>query len=449
MATATETTLGSYSQDCVPGSMNERRWALKKAAGRLLPDTATAHCLERLIPGANYVEIFHDPQYNTSSLRNLVPCNRVWLCPVCAQKITDQRRKELSAALAAARQRGLVAVLVTHTLRHSILDALDDLLCNLLGAFRAYKSGRGFQDIKDEWGWIGSIRDLETTYGDSGWHPHIHELVFLDIDPANFNPGGLEKWLKERWGHVLRRRGYDASYEFGLTLKTAQSDIADYIAKWGHEPIDKTWGVEHEIAKSPAKKAHKTGKTPFQLLGAYEQGCKRSGALFSEYARCFEGRNQLVWSRGLKALLQVEIADGADEGVLSPGARLLAYVAREQWARVVRAGLEALLLDLARLGDFELLARGLACFGIDIIDPPALERLFEKESEEMTTILGKEYDDLDDLGFKREAALTRIRRLENRGVLSEDEKRQLCELKRQVKRLKSDIQKMNLPLPGL
>lgn len=348
-----------------------RQWRLKKLVGKLVPSSKTATCLERPTFGNHYIQVIHHPQTNTATYSGLKPCDRVWTCPVCAEKITARRREEMTLALAAAKQQGLTPVLLTFTARHHLSDALAGLLDGLIEAHRAFKSGREFQDIREEYSWIGSIRDLESTWGEiNGWHPHIHELVFLDIPKAHFNPGGLKKWASDRWRHVLQKRGYDASYEHGLDVRTADSDIAEYVAKWGHEPLAQAWGIEHEVARSPVKKADHGGFTPFQLLELYGDGNKQAGALFAEYAKVFEGRKQLFWSKGLKDLLQIEELPTADDGMMPAGARLLALIAKEQWRKVVYAGLEAFILELARLGDFKLLAAALADRQIYIIDPP-------------------------------------------------------------------------------
>src|SRR6185503_16585697 len=108
-------------------------------------------------------------------------CGRLWVCPVCAARITEQRRKELSNAV--SRWPGKL-LLVTFTFRHERRDRLTDLLARLVGkgkqrgAFQWMKSGKQWQEILRDVEWVGSVRALEVTYGDNGWHVHIHELVF-------------------------------------------------------------------------------------------------------------------------------------------------------------------------------------------------------------------------------------------------------------------------------
>lgn len=262
-------------------------------------------CCIRPVPGAHGVQVVRNPETGTAHFVGLEQCNRVWICPVCAQRITNERRKELSYALAAAKQKGFTAVLVTYTMSHQYSDLLEASIGGLQAAVRDFKAGRGWQDIKAEYGVVGGIKALEVTFGENGWHPHVHELMFLDIDPAKVNVEAFRKWLVDRWLAMLEKHGKSASIERGLDVRTADSDIADYIAKWGHQPKELAWGAEHEIANAPNKKAHRDGLTPFQLLEAVSGGDARARVLFQEYAHVMSGKRQLVWSAGLRALLEM------------------------------------------------------------------------------------------------------------------------------------------------
>nr|MBK6000655.1 hypothetical protein [Acinetobacter baumannii] len=70
------------------------------------------------------------------------------------------------------------------------------------------------------------------------------------------------------------------------------------------------WGIESELTKGHVKKGRNGGYTPFDLLqfsmyneSVFEKDC---GKLFQEFAIAMKGSRQLVWSRGLKALLELE-----------------------------------------------------------------------------------------------------------------------------------------------
>lgn len=360
-------------------SHTEYRYRLQVLAREIVGDRDQRlyHCLRRPAPGAAFVEVRRTPEQGSAHYCNLEVCSRVWTCPCCAGRISNERRKELSDALAAAKLKGYFPILVTYTLRHDWRDNLSDLLNGLKASLRKFKSGRAYQDIKSEYSVLGGIRALENTYGENGWHPHIHELMFLEKPISGMELSGLQKWLADRWIESLRSLDFDASYAHGIDVRTADSDIADYIAKWGREPKEQTWGVEHEIAAAPAKRAHRDGLTPFQLLECYGGGDERAGKLFDEYAHALAKSHQLEWSRGLHALLTLPEPLADDQLPLFEETETT-YTAVEigthAWSQVVKFGLRGPLLWLVAMGDWTTLEALLKNYGISATiwrEPPA------------------------------------------------------------------------------
>ena len=71
---------------------------------------------------------------------------------------------------------------------------------------------------------------------------------------------------------------------------------AKYVSKWG---------LEDEVTKGHLKKGLNGSLTPFDLLrGASANNHFKT--LFKEFADVFKGKQQLVWSKGLKDLLGIE-----------------------------------------------------------------------------------------------------------------------------------------------
>ncbi len=354
------------------------RYDLQSLAAELLPRERVSQCLRSIAPSADSVQVLHHHGLSTHTrFRNLVVCGRVWTCPVCASRISEERRRELSLA---AGMNDLSPMMVTFTLRHKREDRLDRVLSALLEAVRAFKSGRYWQRIKKEYGVAGSVRSLEVTYSDeNGWHPHCHMLLFVygvslprcsdeQLDKVKVGerpPAGtadaLEYDCRQVWLKNLQAQGFDATWENGLTVTSQHDDIQSYIAKFGREPRDLGWTPTHELTKGHlSKKGRLGGHTPFQLLEAYGQGNKRAGRLFVEYAQTFKGRNQLVWSRGLRGMLGLD--ENSDEKCLSPVADLLDDVqaaeaevlitlSRLEWKFVLAARARCDLLEAAALPD--------------------------------------------------------------------------------------------------
>src|SRR5690554_6624715 len=221
-----------------------RRFVLQAAARVLLPEERVAVCLCRPVPGCASVEVWYSEKHQRAHYKRLQVCGGVWSCPVCASRITEVRRLELQAAIDNGVYR---PVLVTLTVRHHKGDALALVLGGLLDAYRKFTAGRAYQGFKRDFGVVGTVKALEATHGENGWHPHLHLLVFMR---AGVDSAALSAWVKGRWMECVARAGLDASWERGADVKDAWMWIVEYVAKWGHEP---EFGVDFEVAKGAAK----------------------------------------------------------------------------------------------------------------------------------------------------------------------------------------------------
>lgn len=340
--------LGIHCQDCVhiPPSELVIRFYLQALARELLPGEKVGECMRTIAPYKTNVEIAKKEGAKRAHYRNLVVCSRIWQCAVCASTITEQRRHELTDAIAKS---DYFPVLLTYTLQHKKADPLTDTLPALLSAFRALKSGRKWQDFTKEYSWVGSVRSLEVTHGANGWHAHLHELALLRIPITPVVENGIGRFIKRRWQESINKQGFNASWERGADVRSESKDITEYVAKFGRLPVGKRWTIEHEVTKSPSKRGKMKGNTPMQLLLDYGDGDNVAGRLFQEYARAFKGRNQLVWSRGLRALLGLgaELSDEELTEKETTNGRVLATLSRSDWKKVISLKHRAQLLEFA------------------------------------------------------------------------------------------------------
>lgn len=316
------------------------RYSLQGAAARLLPlADRVRRCHVDLIPGRPYVKLYLPADGRSPSFGNLFTCGSVWRCPVCAARISEGRRAELTQAL-----RGdFNHVLVTYTLQHRRSDPLEVLLSALLGALRDFKAGAAWQAFSKCVGWVGSVRSLEVTHGTNGWHPHVHELAFFDddVDVARFID-----WLRSRWLHVISGRGFGASWLHGLDARFAKCDIVAYIEKWGHDP---KWSSAHEITKHVVKRGRAESVTALGLLVAYLQGNSAAGNLWLEYAAGMFRKHHLQWSRGLRGRLGLEVAPSDSTLAASEDASPFFQIRSDRWSRIVAAGARADILESVRV----------------------------------------------------------------------------------------------------
>jgi hypothetical protein len=310
-------------------------------------------------PVASSVEIHKHPEGTRAYYSGLMVCGMIWVCSVCAARITEERRQELTRALEAT---GFTPYLVTYTVRHGKKDRLLDMTNAMLAAFRRMKSGKAWQYLIDEYSWVGSIKSLEVTHGDNGWHPHQHELVLLDETLSKSAQNGLLSNLRLKWDAALSANKLTASWAHGVDLRATSEDIQDYVAKFGHQPIKTGWNLEHELTKQPVKRAKLGGRSPSQLLADYGNGDIKAARLWQEYAHAFKGKKQLVWSKGLRGILglEAEVEDIDISMALPDGTELLARLTAEEWKAVRKADLRGELLDAAATMNFDEFRRWLS-----------------------------------------------------------------------------------------
>ena len=334
------------------------RWALQAAARELMESERVAWCLRR--PGfdpvtrKSYREILvmYSERVHRAHYKNLMVCGSVWMCPICAGKVTERRRVELTQAID---QNDFQIALVTFTLQHSKTDKLSVVLGAELEAYRYLKSGRHWKEFVGDYGMAGSIRSLEVTVGENGWHPHLHVLPFFK---AGLNLRGIEDDFKGMWRAALEHFERSASWQRGVDFRNAEKDVAEYVAKFNHEPINLKrpgkWTMEHELTKSQAKISKGAGgRTPLQLLADFVHGDKASGRLWQEFAKSFKGKRQLVWSRGLRDVLGLGVEESDQTLAVREDeqARLLASLSLRQWRIVLGNDARGELLEVASSGD--------------------------------------------------------------------------------------------------
>ena len=362
------------------------RWVYQAAARELLPRGRVSICFRLVVPTKN-PKLAHSPSVMKAHYKNLCICGSVWSCPICAAKISERRRIELTQAI--ANRPDLNVSLVTLTLRHERDDDLPIILDALLSSYRFLKTGRKWQTFEDHFGLVGSIRSLETTYGRNGFHPHLHCLYFTNgaQNKASLK-ARLETWFDEYWPKALGRAGRSAIPGVGADVRNTYGDIASYVQKYGVEPTGNTWGVEHEIAKSPVKKSSRGGDSPSELLANYALQCdsqntglmwETCGQRWKDYANCFKGRQQLVWSpkarkekdgkprvAGLRELLGVddEKTDLELAKAFTTDAVILYELTSEEWRTVLANDARGELLEIAHAGDVRAIESFLQGLGI-------------------------------------------------------------------------------------
>jgi hypothetical protein len=134
-------------------------------------------------------------------------CGSIWVCPVCAAKITEGRRAEIDHILQAHREAGGRAYMATFTLPHYAFQACAPLRRAVSDCWRKVKSGKAWVEARERYGWLGDIRALEITHGRNGWHPHLHVLILLEPWADKREAYALGGWMFDRWAAAVERTG--------------------------------------------------------------------------------------------------------------------------------------------------------------------------------------------------------------------------------------------------
>lgn len=284
-----------------------------------------------------------------ASFDGLQSCASVWSCPVCAVKIMKHRQGELTQAVKSWGDSGSIGLL-TLTMRHKREDGLKELWDGLSKAWRAVTSGRNWQKLRGEFGLKHVVRAVEVTLGPSGWHVHIHALLFFDeILSGKIHQPVIFSRLFERWESALERLG------FALPLAVAQDfqlvasadggkAVAEYLAKMGiQEARPKVWSVSEELTLSDMKSSRPGHRKPFEILADAVEGDPESINLWRDFERASKGRRALTWSRGMRDALNIgeeledaEIADLSDYEGEPEKPEIVAVLDAEDWKTLIR-----------------------------------------------------------------------------------------------------------------
>ena len=242
-------------------------------------------------------------QADSYHYKGLATCGSVHTCPICASKIQERRRQEVARAIAYCFGIDRVPVMVSYTFPHRLDQPLSLLLGLQQQAIKHMRGSRGYMAAMLKAGSAGRIRTLEVTHGANGWHPHTHELLFVNaaVPAAGLREVLAGLWLKAcaKVGLFRPDRDNEADFlRYSVDVRDGDAGVAGYMAKMDDQS---KWGLSHELTKSSSKQGRRAGRHPFKLAddAATEH-------LFVEYVHAMKGQRQLVWSRGLKQAVGVE-----------------------------------------------------------------------------------------------------------------------------------------------
>jgi hypothetical protein len=332
------------------------RWAMKWALDALLPESRQWKCHRYKIPGKE-LEVKLSLEHQKAFYAGFECCGSVWGCPLCAPKITERRRVEVNEGIERAKEMGFQVMLATFTIPHGLGDDVDAIRKQMLQAWRRGTDTRAGKSMRKMIGLVGYIRVIEVTYGENGFHPHMHVLLIVD---TTWSTEVIRRLWYPIWLDGCRKSGLgDPSEAHGVRVDDGEH-AAQYVTKWG---------LDSELTKGHLKKGKKS-VNPWDLLRVHALGLdhpsiapelrevfqtlnideKRAGGLFLAFFRAFKGSRQLYWSNGLRDKLGLK-KEKSDQEVaeeqMDPSAALLATLTERQRFDLIRTRKLPSLLRLA------------------------------------------------------------------------------------------------------
>lgn len=228
-------------------------------------------------------------------------CGHSWVCPACTAKKMAKYSRRVGAAIDALANQGYAAFMITFTIFHTKTMTCKQTYNLLRETFHTMtKKGNWKRKKKDNSGYYVSggiwnnfirefdikhtIKTLEVTYGEHGWHPHIHMLFFVKKhrlqEIASWEEKLITYW-NEHTDRVAKKMFQPKQYEVRkfLESKVNRPDAEHqsvYISKNDNGEILKVqsgdylcgWGGNNELTGGTKclKTAKKDNLTPLQML---------------------------------------------------------------------------------------------------------------------------------------------------------------------------------------
>lgn len=329
-------------------SRTKRKYALRRAAAKLLPEFPVSTCGR--FPSKNFMTgEFRNVQIRADGKRanycGMLTCGSVWVCPFCSAKVAAKRKAELEAIVGEHVKAGGDVFMATFTIPHNRFQKCKELRDAVAKAWTKVISGNPWVRQRDRHS-IHWMRALEVTHGGNGWHPHIHTLLFTRA-MTDAERDALDKWLFERWRDLVEKMGFGKPTIGAWDFKRAYTPIVavDYLLK------GVAWELTHgHLKKGKEKTRSEGGRTPAQILRDFEASPnKRDAALFQEFGEAFKGARQLTYSRGLRDLY--DIPEPTDEELAAePEGEIIAEITGVAYIEISRRHLEPQLLAAAMAG---------------------------------------------------------------------------------------------------
>lgn len=261
-------------------SRDRGRWELRAKLRKVSTNERTRGCGARCVSeqGAA-IEVRMLADGAKARWLRLLRCGHVWTCPVCASEIRARRREQVTMAVRTGKAE--TWRMLTLTVRHHAGVPLKLLLDGLMRSWRKTRQQGAVQRL-----WkarvLASIRAVEVTHGENGWHPHLHILVQSAAWTAEERATLISTWRRV----VVEQLGApfipdaDVGAKWSPPVKSASD--AGYLSKLG---LEMSWGEKRVRAGR--------SRSPWTIARHGVDGDEPSQHLWREYEAATRGRRAL------------------------------------------------------------------------------------------------------------------------------------------------------------
>jgi plasmid rolling circle replication initiator protein Rep len=269
-------------------------------------------------------------------------CGGYWRCPVCALKISENKKELLSGLIDAHQLKGFSIGFLTLTVRHAKFDTLKKSLDKVTKNYRTFQQSRFF--AKTDNGIIGQVKTLEITHSDvNGWHPHLHILFFYNNSDVKkiekFQKDFLSRWVKYKDNNAT----IGAQNQQILTSDT--KNVSNYLAKYD---------ITSEMTKGQIKSSK--GLTPFTALAKIACGDyadhnekRKLYGIYSTYVEQTQGKHFVNISNSLRKEYSefMEEFDKTDDEIVNEVKieEVLLKISIPIWKKICKNDLQPLVLN--------------------------------------------------------------------------------------------------------
>lgn len=237
-----------------------------------------------------------------ASITGLEHCASPWACPVCAAIIRGRRAHDLQHAADTWADAGHGLLFATLTRPHGKRERLETGMDTVTGSWADIMKSQRLRTLRTQYGIVHWARAMEITWSPrSGWHVHLHALLFTDRPAAGKTARALQADLLDLWNQQLVRHG---SRPAGKRHGVRVLPVSDTPGRVGAYMSKAPESIGSEITRMDNKTGRKEGAIgPFQLLDQPvidRLGAQAARRLWLEYVRATRGQKSITWSRRLR-----------------------------------------------------------------------------------------------------------------------------------------------------